>query len=119
MGDIEKRIEALEKLYASEAGGGGGQGRDLRTREFLTAFLQALARVRRAPIDPPERRYRSEDLYALSPLGLAAYTAALQVLEHPDAAEARDLLLGVGDERLVRLVDEVLDRVRRSKGRDE
>jgi len=113
VGDIKKRIEALEKLYANEAGS-GGQGRDPRTREFLTAFLQALAQVRRAPIDPPERRYRSEDLYALSPLGLAAYTAALQVLEHPDAAEARDLLLGVGDERLVRLVDEVLHHVRRT-----
>jgi hypothetical protein len=58
-------------------------------------------RVRRAPIDDPRWRYSLDGLRDESPMGLAAYVAALTALRHPDEGEARELLGTVAVEQEV------------------
>ena len=110
MGDLERRIAALEQVYTKSGGGGGG--RVLPPREFVAATFQALAHVRREAIDVHPWRYETDMLGTLLPFDLAAYTCALQIRGHTDQAEARDLLLEAGDVRLVEMVDTLVARLR-------
>ena len=89
---IRGRLEKLEGLVAEqrELGTGGAKGRLLE--DFFRRALDAVAHVRRAPIDAERWRYTLEGLRDEAPVTVAAYVAALTNLRHPDEAGARGLL---------------------------
>ncbi len=124
MGSIERRIEALEALYhTSTAPEGGAHRRELVSRAWRQT-LDAMARIRRAPIDPPHLRYEVSKLRGESPFTIACHVAALAHLGHEDEEEARRILEEVEDgrgldgESLHRVADgmvEALDRMREER----
>jgi len=109
--DLQKRLEDLERGRHVH---GESEEEDRQfVRAFLAATCKAISHVRRQPIDSPALQYSIDKLHALKPHHLAGYVAALRLQEHPDEDEARDLLRGLpGEERLIRLIDALADRVR-------
>lgn len=91
MASLAQRIAALEASVAADAGGGGGEAGRLR-RKFMQGALDAMALVKRTPIDRPPWRYDIEKLHDLGPFAVATYVAALTALEHEDEDEAREIL---------------------------
>ena len=93
MAGIERRIEALEAQFAasSEAAASTGE-RERLLKKFAYRALDAMARIRRAPIDEEPYRYSVEKLRGESPVTVAAHVAALAHLEHEDEAAARAIL---------------------------
>lgn len=78
--------------------------------------IDALARIKRAPIDEERWRYDVEELRSESPVDAAAYVAALACLKHEDEDEARAIFEARLEERnadgatlkkLVRLVEDL------------
>jgi hypothetical protein len=61
--------------------------------------LDAMAHIRRAPIDREEWRYEVEKLKDRGPFAIACHVAALAHLEHPDEERAREILEEVEAER--------------------
>ena len=98
MASIERRIEALEAAYAEPAADGTG-GRERLVSDFSRRALDAMAKIRRAPIDPEPWRYGVEKLRGESPMTVLAHVAALSALEHEDEREARGLLESMERER--------------------
>lgn len=109
MGSLDKRLSRLERAF-SRGGDGrepGGEG-----RRFVSGVLRAVGHVRREPIDRGRPYgYNAAILEDLHPHQLAQYAAALRLLEHPDAEEARAFLADRGEYDLLRLVDNVVGRV--------
>jgi len=100
---IEKRIEALEDCYrTSEAGQrattASREHEELRRRVW-SSTLNAVAWIRRAPVDPPQWRYEVGKLRDKRPFAIATHVAALAILEHSDEDEARRILAEVEAER--------------------
>jgi hypothetical protein len=105
VGSIEKRIEALEECYrTSEAGQRAATAtreREELRRRVWSSTLNAVAWIRRAPVDPPQWRYGVGKLRDKSPFAIATHIAALATLEHPDEDEARRILVEVEAERSI------------------
>jgi hypothetical protein len=95
---IERRIEVLEAAYAGPAASGTGE-REKLVSDFARRALDAMASIRRAPIDAERWRYGVEKLRGESPMTVLAHVAALSALEHEDEEEARELLAGMERER--------------------
>jgi hypothetical protein len=93
-GSIDRRIEALEKLCGSSA---EGHSSAERSREELLdkswgGALDALAHLKRAPVDDEKWRFDVERLRDESPFTTACYVAALAHKEHPDEERGREIL---------------------------
>jgi hypothetical protein len=100
MGSIDRRLYALERLIHPPEETGDAHRRQL-VSEFTRRVLDAMASIRRSPIDPEQYRYSVEKLRQESPATVAAYVCALAHLEHEDEAEAREILGGrTGDENM-------------------
>ena len=101
MAGVEKRIAALEVVYAassSEAAASAGE-RERLVSDFAGRTLDAMASIRRAPIDAEPYRYHVEKLRRESPMTVTAYVAALAHLGHLDEDEARAILADLERER--------------------
>jgi hypothetical protein len=92
VGSIDKRIEHLERLYHTASAERGGRGREELVRKAWIGTLDAIAHIRRAPIDAEPWRYEVEKLRGKNPFAIACHVAALAHLEHPDEEEARRIL---------------------------
>ncbi len=102
MGSLDRRIEALEKLYAkstAEEHTAAERGRKELVSKAMAQTLDAMAHIRRAPIDRPEWRYEVEKLKDREPFAIAYHVAALAHLEHSDEERAREILEEVEAER--------------------
>lgn len=114
MGDIEKRLDDLERQFASEE---ETSLKEKRRRAFMSAALKAVAHVRREEIDSPPWGYTVAMVRDLEAWDVAAYVAALTTLEHPDEDEAREILdealEGQDDAELRRLIEIFVDIPRR------
>jgi hypothetical protein len=111
MGDLTRRIEALERAYsAHDSGGGRGPGGGQRERlayKFVSVALTAISHIRREVLDLPQFRYRLDMLHEFSTFKTAAYVAALTRLGHEDEEKAREILLekpGGDSETLEKLI---------------
>jgi hypothetical protein len=101
-GNIYSRLEKLEASSVLTARNDPTTARKrLLQWNFSVQALDAMARVRRAPIDDPQWCYSLDCLRDESPMNLAAHVAALTALRHPDEGEARELLGTVVVEREV------------------
>jgi hypothetical protein len=105
---LDKRIEALEKLYhtsySNEEHYAAEVTREELSRKAWAGTLNALAHIKRAPIerapiDRPQWRYEVENLKDKGPFAIACYIAALTHKEHPDEERAREILEEVVAER--------------------
>lgn len=79
----------------------------------MTGVIKAIGHVRRAPLD--RRRpggYSAAVLEDLEPLEIAAYVAALRLLDHEDQSQAGDLLEAKGGGGFEDLIDNVISRLR-------
>ena len=127
MGSIEKRIEALEECYrTSEAGQRAATAtreREELRRRVWSSTLNAVAWIRRAPVDPPQWRYEVGKLRDKSPFAIATHVAALAALEHPDEDEARLILAeaeaerGIEDSPLWKMIDNMVAAMERTEER--
>jgi len=114
----ERRLKELEEKRARRRESAEGQhpnsSQRAELREFTSGMLGSMARIRRAPIDPEETRYRVQDLYTLEPWLLAMYVCALSLLQHEDEYEARLRLTELcgDDTSLFALVEGLLERLR-------
>ena len=103
MASLEKRLEVLEESYrTSEAGQRAttaSREREELRRKVWSSTLNAVAWIRRAPVDSPQWRYEVGKLRDKSPFAIATHVAALATLEHPDEDEARRILAEVEAER--------------------
>ena len=102
MGSLDRRIEALEKLYAqstAEERSAAERGRKELVSKAMHGTLDAMAHIRRAPIDREPWRYEVEKLKDRGPFAIACHVAALAHLEHPDVQRAREILEEVEAER--------------------
>lgn len=68
------------------------QDREELEREAINRTLDAMAHIRRAPIDNPRWRFDVEKLREESLFTIACYIAALSHNEHPDEERAREIL---------------------------
>jgi hypothetical protein len=91
-GNIYSRLKKLEASPVLTARNDPTTARKRLLWNFTGRALDAMAHVRRAPIDDPRWRYTLDGLRDESPMALAAYVAALTALRHPDEDEARELL---------------------------
>jgi hypothetical protein len=95
VGGLDKRIEALERLYhstAEERTAAERSREELLDKSWVGA-LDALARLKRAPVDDEKWRFNVERLREESPFTTACYIAALAHEEHPDLLRAREILV--------------------------
>ena len=102
MASLDRRIEALEKLYASstaEERSAAERGRKDLVSKALHGALVAMAHIRRAPIDREGWRFKVGNLRDLEPFTIACHVAALAHLEHSDVERAREILEEVEAER--------------------
>jgi hypothetical protein len=129
MGSLEKRLEALEESYrTSEAGQRAATAtreREELRRKVWSSTLNAVAWIRRAPVDSPQWGYEVGKLRDESPFAIATHVAALATLEHPDEDEARRILAeveaerGIEDSPLWEMIESVvaaMDRMREPHG---
>ncbi len=98
MGSLERRIEALEQLIGPPEQEGTA-ARDKLFHDFTIRALNAMAHIRRAPIDEEPHRYGVEKLRDEAPITVAAHVAALAHLDHEDADEAREILEDLEQDR--------------------
>jgi hypothetical protein len=94
-GSIDRRIEALEKLYgtsAAERSSAVERAREELGRQALFRTLDALAHIKRAPIDRPQWRFDVEKLRDESLFTIACYIVALAHMQHLDEQRAREIL---------------------------
>ncbi len=103
MGSIEKRISDLEAAHARTAAPATHDRRARLMDDFIGRTLDAMASIKRAPIDHEDVRYTCARLRGLGPLPVAAYVAALVALGHEDEDEAREILAQRVEERGVSL----------------
>jgi hypothetical protein len=92
---LDKRIEALERLYqtnAAERTSAAERAREELGRQAIFRTLDAMAHIKRAPIDPPQWRFEVEKLRDEALFTIACYVVALTHMEHPDEARAREIL---------------------------
>jgi hypothetical protein len=92
---LERRIEALERLYrtsAAERSSAAERAREELGREAIYRTLDAMAHIKRAPIDDEKWRFDVERLRDESLFTIACYFVALAHKEHPDEARAREIL---------------------------
>ncbi len=111
MGSIEKRISDLEAAHARTAAPADHSRKERVIDDFIGRTLDAMASIKRAPIDHEDVRYTCARLRGLGPLPVAAYVAALAALGHEDEDEAREILAqrveerGVSLETMEKLID--------------
>ncbi len=122
MGSVDRRLEDLERSFAQSVKTGGGAGYVAAlSKRFVVDSLNAMAHIRRAPLDGPIWRYDVEKLRGRGTFSAAVYVAALRVLEHPDEAEAFDIFVEKRDPRdavpFEKLIDLVVDIAARSRRR--
>ncbi len=122
MGSVGRRIEDLERSFAQSVKTGGGAGYAAAlSKRFVVDSLNAMAHIRRAPLDGPIWRYDVEKLRGRGTFSAAVYVAALRVLEHPDEAEAFDIFVEKRDPRdavpFEKLIDLVVDIAAQSRVR--
>ena len=127
MASIEKRIEALEECYrTSEAGQRATTAtreREELRRRVWSSTLNAVAWIRRAPVDPPRWRYEVGKLKNKSPFAIACHIIALTALEHEDEEEARLILAeaeaerGIEDSPLWKMIDNMVAAMERQEER--
>jgi hypothetical protein len=97
VGSLDRRVEALERLYHSstddEEHSVAERSREELSRKAWVGTLDAIAHIRRAPIDKPSAwRYEVESLKDKGAFAIACYVAALTDLGHPDEERAREIL---------------------------
>jgi hypothetical protein len=88
---VDRRIEALEKLYQADSAQErttADRGRKELVSRALAQTLDAMAHIRRAPVDEEPWRYEVEKLKDRGPFTIACYDAALANTKHPDEDEA-------------------------------
>lgn len=106
MGSIEKRISELEAAHARASASEAAADHSRKERvidDFIGRTLDAMASIKRAPIDHENVRYTCARLRGLGPLPIATHVAALAALAHEDEDEAREILARKAEERGVRL----------------
>lgn len=91
------RLERLEDLVAQMPKAREGSP-DFLPVDFFGRTLDAIAHVRRAPIDAERWRYTLDGLRHEAPATVAAYVAAHASLGHPDEGGAREILAERADE---------------------
>jgi hypothetical protein len=113
MASVDRRIEELERSFAEspQFGGGGGGYVAALSKRFVVDSLNAMAHIRRAPLDGPIWRYDVEKLRGRGTFSAAVYVAALRVLEHPDEAEAFDIFVEKRDPRDAVPFEKLIDLV--------
>ena len=85
----------MEKLYESstaEERSAAERGCKELVSKALSGALDAMAHIRRAPVDEEEWRYEVEKLKDRGAFAIACHVAALAHLEHPDEVRAREIL---------------------------
>ena|SRR3712207_1888636 len=88
----------------------------------MAQTLDAMAHIRRAPIDRPEWRYEVEKLKDRGPFAIACHVAALAHLEHSDEERAREILeeveaeRGIEDSPLWAMIYSLVDGLNRMRG---
>jgi hypothetical protein len=118
MGSLERRIEHLEgRLGTKEAA--SNDGRQKLVSEVWRQTLDAMARIRRAPIDDERVRYEIGRLRDKNPMVIACHIIALAHLGHEDEEEARRILAEVEAEREIEESPlwEMIDRMVAALGR--
>ncbi len=103
MGSIEKRISDLEAAHARASAPADHSRKERVIDDFIGRTLDAMASIKRAPIDHENVRYTCARLRGLGPLPIATHVAALAALEHEDEDEAREILARTTEERGVSL----------------
>ncbi|GEM_PF-2671670 len=103
MGSIEKRISDLEAAHARASAPADHSRKERLIDDFIGRTLDAMASIKRAPIDHENVRYTCARLRGLGPLPVATHVAALAALGHEDEDEAREILARKAEERGVRL----------------
>jgi hypothetical protein len=93
---LERRIEALERAYAGPAARGTGE-REKLVGVFCRRALDAMASIRRAPIDGGATATPSRSCGVRPPVTVLAHVAALAHLGHED--EAREILEDLEQDR--------------------
>ena len=104
MGNLDRRIEALERLYANSAAEertAADESRKELINKAIHGALDAMAHIKRAPIDEPPWRYEVEKLREKEPFTIACYVATLAHTEHPDEERAREVLKEVVAQRKI------------------
>lgn len=111
MGSIEKRLAALEAAHARASAPADHSRKERLMDDFIGRTLDAMASIKRAPIDPENVRYTCARLRGLGPLPIATHVAALAALAHEDEDEAREILAQRAEERGVRLetIEKLID----------
>jgi hypothetical protein len=121
---LDRRIEALEKAYAkstAEEHTAAERGRKELIHKAIHGALDAMAHIKRAPIERPEWRYEVEKLKDRGPFTIACHVAALAHMEHPDVERAREILeefeaeRGIEDSPLWTMIDSLVDDLNRMR----
>ncbi len=122
MASLDKRVEALERLFAestAEERAVANRSREELVSKAMHGTLDALAHLRRAAVDKEPWRYSVEKLKDRGPFAIACYVAALAHREHPDEERAREILeeveaeRGIEDSPLWALIDSLVDSLNR------
>jgi hypothetical protein len=125
---LDRRIQQLEELYASntaEERSAADRGREKLVSKAMHGTLDAMAHLRRAPIDREPWRYEIEGLPDKGAVAIAYYVAALTHMGHPDAGRAREILEEAVAEREIEgaplwaMVDSLVDGFNRMRGEVE
>jgi hypothetical protein len=98
VGSIESRLARLEERIAPPADE-AAEARERLVRKVWSKTLDAMAHIRRAPIDEPRWRYEVSKLRSKSSFDIACYISALAALGHEDEQEARTILSEVAAEQ--------------------
>ena len=94
-GSLDRRIEALEKVYRSSAAeehSAAERAREELGRQAIYRTLDAMAHIKRAPVDDEKWRFDVERLRDESLFTIACYVVALAHKGHPDEERAREIL---------------------------
>ncbi len=127
-GGLDKRIEALEQLYASgtaEERSVANRSREALISKAMHGTLDAMVSIKRAPVDKEPWRYEVEKLKDRGPFAIACYIAALAHTKHPDEERAREILeeveaeRGIEDSPLWAMVDSLVGDLNRMREETE
>jgi hypothetical protein len=92
---LNRRIQQLEELYHSstaEERTAANRSRKELVSKAMHGTLDAMAHIKRAPIDHPPWRFEVEGLQDKGAVAIAYYVAALAHMGHPDEERAREIL---------------------------
>ncbi len=118
MASLDRRIQQLEELYASstaEERSTADRSHEKLVSKAIHGTLDAMAHIRRAPVDEEPWRYAVEKLRGRGPFAIACHVAALAHLEHSDEERAPEILeeveaeRGIEDSPLWAMIDSLVD----------